>query len=219
VLAQRGAELLDRVADRPALIGAALEVVVALFGNDLRERGDKGAKLRALGDEIGFAVQLDDRAHAALDGHLDGAVLGFPPGALGGAGQALGAKPVLCRLDVAARLLERRPAVEHPGAGLLSQRGVVLGRDLSHCSRLRSRSSPRRPPLRRAGSRTPRRPSCPGAAAEASASRRGGAPRAALAPSRLHRGRGAARRPCGAPPRDRGVGLAPLPWLWASLPS
>ena len=48
VLAQRGAELLDRVADRPALIGAALEVVVALFGNDLRERGDKGAELRAL---------------------------------------------------------------------------------------------------------------------------------------------------------------------------
>src|SRR5437763_6524225 len=219
VLAQRGAELLDGVADRPALVGAALEVVVALLGDDLRERGDHGAELRPFGDEVGLAVQLDDRAHVALDGHLDRSVLCFPPGALGGAGQSLGAKPVLGRLDVAARLLKRRPAVEHPGAGLLAQRGNVLGRDLSHCSRLRSRSSPRRPPLRRAGSRTPRRPSCPGAAAEASASRRGGAPRAAPAPGRLHRGRGAVRRPYGAPPRAQAAVLAPRPWRRPSRPS
>src|SRR5947207_871764 len=219
VLAQRGAELLDRVADRPALIGAALEVVVALFGDDLRERGDHGADLRAFGDEIGLAVQLDDRAHAALDGHLDGAVLCFPPGALGGAGQALGAEPVLGRLDVAARLLERRPAVEHPGAGLLAQRGDVLGRDLSHCSRFRSRSWPRRPPRRWAGSRTHRHRSCRGAGVVASASRREDAPRVAPAPWRLHRGRGAARRPCGAPPRDPAAAPAPQPWRPASRPS
>src|ERR671910_221126 len=168
VLADLGTELLDGLAYGPAVVRLVLEVGVALLGDELRERGDYAAEVGAFRHEVGLAVQLHHRAGAILDDHVDGAVLRRPPGAFRGARETLGAQPVLGRLEVTVGRLKRTLAVEHAGAGLLAQRGDVLGRDLSH--RLGSRSwSPRppapRPARRRAGSRTPRRRRCPGAAA------------------------------------------------------
>src|SRR5918994_1892219 len=222
VLADLGTELLDGLAHGPAVVRLVLEIGVALLGDELRERGDQAAEVGAFRHEVGLAGQLHHRAGAILDDHVDGAVLRRSPGAFRGAGETLGAQPVLGRLEITVGRLERTLAVEHAGAGLLAQRGDVLGRDLSH-RRLGSRSwSPRppapRPARLRARSRTPRRRRCPEAAA-ASSSRRAVAPRVAPGPWRLRRGPAAACRPCGAPPPGRAGAPAPRAWRTPSRPS
>ena len=67
--------------------------------------GDRLLEHVALGDEVGLAVQLDERADVALDQHLDAALVGVATGALGRARDALLAQPVLGALDVALGLV------------------------------------------------------------------------------------------------------------------
>ena len=54
----------------------------------------KSWNMLVLGDEIGFRIDLDERAALALDGDADEALGGGAAGLLGGGGQALGAQPV-----------------------------------------------------------------------------------------------------------------------------
>src|SRR6266508_6274360 len=179
VLADLGAELLDGLADRLSVERLTLEVGVVVLGHELRERGDGVAELVALGDEVGLAVELDDSTGRSFDYDVHRAVLRRAPGALGRARESLRPQPVLGCLQVAARLLERRPAVEHARTGLLAQRGDVLGRELSHLPRLPPRT-PR--PRRRVRPRTTRRGHPRAGAAAAFSPSPAGAPRAPAVP-------------------------------------
>src|SRR6266508_4194175 len=103
---------LDEHADVPAIalhvLVAVDDAVSALVAGDPTELD----VLAALGDEVGLAVELDDSTGRAFDQHVHRAVLRRAPGELGRARESLRPQPVLGRLQVAARLLERRPAVE-----------------------------------------------------------------------------------------------------------
>ena len=127
--------------------------------------GDGRREVRALGDEVGLAVELDERADVAVDDDVDRA-FGRPRGRRAcRAWQALRAQPVLRRLEVAVGLLERLLAVHHPGAGRLAQRRDVLAPrsqpsvallHLGRCAGVGRRASARGGSARRVGS-APRR--------------------------------------------------------------
>src|SRR6266508_2155635 len=152
VLAQLGAERLDRVGHGAAVERLGLDTVVAVPRDLAGERGHELTEVGALRHEVGLAGELDQRAPVAVDDHVDCPLLGGAPGSLLLLGDALGPQPVLGRVEVAAGLLERLLAVHHPGAGRLAQRGDVLRSHLSHqwtplparMSTPRSRASRRR---------------------------------------------------------------------------
>src|SRR5579884_1626159 len=230
LLTEARAELLDRVRDLLAVIGLVGEVVLALLRDELRQTGDRVLEVVALGDEVGLAVELDDRADVAVDGDVHRALRRGAPGALARAGETLGAQPVLGRLDVAVRRLERVLAVHHPGAGLLAQRRDVLRGVASH-SIPPSRRRPRYPRLRsprsapsRASSSAPRADVLRARAARprprprrvVAARRAGAAPRVRARGARARAPRRACRdvHPCGARadgplrPRPRRLGTS-----------
>ena len=92
-------------------------------------------ELVALGDEVGLAVELDERADVAVDEDVDGALVGSAPGALGGAGECPSARSQSLAASMS-------PSVSSsaflqsiiPAPVCLAQRGDVLGGDVSHCS-------------------------------------------------------------------------------------
>src|SRR6185503_2203103 len=101
---------------------------------DRRGGPDEVLELLVLGDEIGLAVDLDDRALAVVDGDPDQALGRGTAGFLGGGGEPLGAEPVDRGLHLAAGLAERLLAIHHAGAGALAQFLHGCGRNLSHVS-------------------------------------------------------------------------------------
>src|SRR5947208_12482950 len=146
LLAQRSGQALDEVVDGAALVRLGADVVVTLLDNEAREVGQCALEHVPLGDEVGFAVELDDGSRAALDEHVDRALIGLTAGTLRGTGDALLTQPVLGLVEVTFGFFEGALAIHHPGAGDLAQRRDILGRDISHW-----RSFPSRPaaPTRR----------------------------------------------------------------------
>src|SRR5919198_1559421 len=105
----------------------------------LRRGGDvqrhvlgEGDEVGVGGHEVGVAVDLDEHADLAVgvDVALDGALAGLAPGELADLAAHLHAQDLGRAIEVALGLLQRRLAVHHPRAGLLAQRGDVLGADL-----------------------------------------------------------------------------------------
>src|SRR4051794_33331839 len=90
-------------------------------------------ELLGVGDEVGLAVDLDERPNGVVevDVRVDPALVGASPGALGRAREPLLAQELRCARDVAVGLDQRALAVHHPGAGrvaeLLNHRGVDIG--------------------------------------------------------------------------------------------
>ena len=85
------------------------------------------------GDEVGLAVDLDERADLAVEVDVAArrALGRCALAALGGLGLALHAQQLDRLLGVAVGLLERLLAVHHPRAGALAQRLHVAGGDRS----------------------------------------------------------------------------------------
>src|SRR3546814_8899345 len=88
-----GELFLDGAAGRPRRLGERVDVGAGLQ-RDAGDDADEFLELLVLGDKIGFAIDLDDRAPGALDGNADQALGGGAAGLLGGGGEALGAQPV-----------------------------------------------------------------------------------------------------------------------------
>src|SRR4051812_1855848 len=90
-------------------------------------------ELLGVGDEVGLAVDLDERPNGVVevDVRVDPALVGASPGALGRAREPLLAQELRCAPDVAVGLDQRALAVHHPGAGrvaeLLDHRRVDVG--------------------------------------------------------------------------------------------
>ncbi len=119
VLLERDLELLE-------LGGALADRVDTLGGHEGREGVGLGLELIGAGDEVGLALQLDDRGDVAVDDEADDALRGLAVLALGAGGQALLTQPGLRGFDIATVLLEGLLAVHHPGAGRLAQGLDVL---------------------------------------------------------------------------------------------
>src|SRR3954468_361121 len=104
-------------------------------GGDVeRDVAGEGREVVVARDEVGVAVDLDERADLAVgvDVGLHGALGGLAPGELGGAGDALLAQPRDRGVDVAAGLGQGLLAVHHPRAGQVAQGLDVLRRDVGH---------------------------------------------------------------------------------------
>ncbi len=126
LLAQRAGQALDEIVDGLAVDGATAEIRFALLDHDFGEGRDRLLEHVALGDEVGLAVQLDERADTAFDQHVDSSLVGVTAGALGRARDALLPEPVLGALDVALGLDQRFLAIHHPGARDLAERRDIL---------------------------------------------------------------------------------------------
>src|SRR5262249_48583880 len=113
LLAERAGETLYVLVDRDAFERLLGDVAVAFGDDEARDAVERTPEDVTLRDEVGLAVELDDRADIAVDRDLDRAFVRVASGALGGAGQALLAQPVLGRVHIAVRLLERALAVHH----------------------------------------------------------------------------------------------------------
>ena len=126
-----GQLLLDGAAGR---IGRALQRldVIAGLERQASDVADEFLELLVLGDEVGFGIDLDDRALGALDGDADEPFGGGAAGLLGGGGEALGAQPVDRGLHLALGLGQRLLAVHHAGAGALAQFLDRSSGDLGH---------------------------------------------------------------------------------------
>src|SRR3954447_21263790 len=145
VLAQLPGQLRERFAPGGAAERERRDVAVAVGRDQLRELGEHRGEVAALGDEVGVAVELDDRADVPVDHHVDRAFGGLAVTELARLGEPLGAEEVEGALGVARGLLERGLAVHHPCARRLAERSDVLGRVLSHsCRSPGSRWCPRR---------------------------------------------------------------------------
>src|SRR4051794_8753235 len=130
-LARRDAELLGAGVLRDLLLGH----IERLGGGDVQgDVADEGDEVLVARDEVGVAVDLDERADLAVgvDVGLHGALGGLAPGELGGAGDALLAQPRDRGVDVAAGLGQGLLAVHHPRAGQVAQGLDVLRRDVGH---------------------------------------------------------------------------------------
>ena len=101
--------------------------VLALGGDELGQGVGLGLELVAAGDEVGLALQLDDRPDVAVDGQRDDALGVLTLVALGAGREALLTEPLLGGFHVAVVGLEGLLGVHHPGAGGLAQRLDVLG--------------------------------------------------------------------------------------------
>ena len=100
---------------------------LALGGDELGQRIGLRLELLTAGDEVGLALQLDERADLAVDGEGDNALRVLPVTALGAGGESLLAQPLLGGFHVASVGLEGPLGVHHPGAGRLAQRLDILG--------------------------------------------------------------------------------------------
>jgi hypothetical protein len=87
----------------------------------IRAMAHQRLKVRVLGDEVGFRIQLDRHAAAVLDRHADQPFGRHPPRFLRGLGQTLGAQPVNRRLHVARRFDQCFFCVHHSCAGRFAQ--------------------------------------------------------------------------------------------------
>ena len=111
-----------------------LEAVLAIGDGLDALGGDQAGQLLGLelevlagGDEVGLALQLDERADLLVDDEGHDALGVLPVVALGAGGEALLAQPVLGGLHVAVVGLEGLLRIHHPGAGGLAQGLDVLG--------------------------------------------------------------------------------------------
>src|SRR6185437_13349785 len=98
-----------------------LGVLRAALERGLRHFIGERQEIFVLGDEIGFRVDLDQHAVAAVLGQRDAAFGGHAIGLLVGLGETLLAQPFDRRVDVAVVLGERFLALHHAGAGALAQ--------------------------------------------------------------------------------------------------
>src|SRR5579875_1049767 len=88
-----------------------------------REFTQQSLKFRRFGNEVGFAVELEQHAElaAGMDVRADRAFRGDPAGALRCRGDTLLTKPYDCLFQVAIGLGQRLLAVHYTGAGLVAQ--------------------------------------------------------------------------------------------------
>ena len=109
--------------ERLHLLDVAVERISerAVCEDELGEAVPRLVELLRAADEIGLAVQLDERGRAALDLVADEPLGGHAARLLRGGGEPLLAKDLLGLVDVAVRLLERALAVEHSGARLVAE--------------------------------------------------------------------------------------------------
>ena len=87
----------------------------------LHDRLHERLEIRALRDEIGLRVDLDDRARLPYDLEGHRAFLGRARGLLGRVGHSLFAQERQGFVEVALRLIQGALAVHHARAGLLAQ--------------------------------------------------------------------------------------------------
>src|SRR3954451_19851435 len=111
--------------------------VQRLRGGDVQgDVAGEGHEILVARDEVGVAVDLDERADLAVgvDVGLDRALCGLAAGQLGGAGDALLAQPGDRGVDVAGGLGQGLLAIHHPRARQVAQGLDVLRRDVGHLS-------------------------------------------------------------------------------------
>src|SRR6056297_232449 len=141
VLAQLGHQLLatrlDAVAGFKLGLAKCRDVVVARGERQIGHAVGKGAEIIVLGNEVRFAVDLDQHCTAGVGGFDNCAFGGYPPGLLVGLGQPALAQMFDCGLDVAAGFNQRLLAFHHAGAGALAQ-FLDLGCGNTHDSSLSS---------------------------------------------------------------------------------
>ena len=109
--------------DRPLVIlaGPIHPDGVANLEREARDRPDQSLELLVAGDEVGPAVDLDQRPPPGRHLEPDQTLGGDPARLLGGRGQALLAQPVDRRFEVTRRFRERGLAIHHARAGLVTQ--------------------------------------------------------------------------------------------------
>ncbi len=93
------------------------------------QRGQRvgfGLELLGTGDEVGLALELDDRADVAVDEEADDALGVVAVLTVGAGGETLLTEPDLGGLDVAVGRLEGLLAVHHARAGRVAQGLHVL---------------------------------------------------------------------------------------------
>ena len=101
--------------------------VGSLGGDEVDQRRGLGLEQVAPGDEVGLALELDDRADVAVDLEGDEALVVLAVVALGAGRETLLTEVLLGGLDVAIGGFERLLAVHHPSARALSQGLDILG--------------------------------------------------------------------------------------------
>ncbi len=94
---------------------------------EVGDRLDQLYELLGLGDEVGLALELDDRCGCLVPGHRDGSLGVLTVGALSRLGKALLAEPLAGGIEVSVVLHERLLGVHHPRTSGLAQGLHVFG--------------------------------------------------------------------------------------------
>ena len=127
---QRAASFFDRAAAREGRSLQCVDISGAAVQGNLGDSVGESEEVLVLGDEVGFAVDLDQHGLAAGLRHHDATFGGDAIGLLVSLGQALLAQPFDRRVHVAVVLGKCLFALHHAGAGTLAQFLDHLGGDI-----------------------------------------------------------------------------------------